>query len=59
MDTWLGNRRKILVLNREDMISTDDRNAWAGFFAKKGIKVIFSNGKHGMVFDNFLCFTEV
>ncbi|WOK94571.1 DAR GTPase 3, chloroplastic [Canna indica] len=48
MDSWLGNRKKILVLNREDMISTADRNAWATFFARQGIKVVFANGKHGM-----------
>lgn len=49
MDAWLGNRKRILVLNREDMISIKDRNAWARYFAKQGIKVIFSNGQLGMV----------
>lgn len=29
MDLWLGNRKIMLVLNREDMISLADRNAWA------------------------------
>ncbi|XP_020591847.1 DAR GTPase 3, chloroplastic isoform X2 [Phalaenopsis equestris] len=48
MDLWLGNRRRILVLNREDMISTADRNAWATFFARQGVKVVFSNGQLGM-----------
>ncbi|KAK1267193.1 ATP-dependent DNA helicase Q-like 4A [Acorus gramineus] len=48
MDAWLGNRKRILVLNREDMISTADRNAWASFFSQQGIKVIFANGKLGM-----------
>ncbi|KAJ0973217.1 hypothetical protein J5N97_021176 [Dioscorea zingiberensis] len=48
MDSWLGNRKKILVLNREDMISTADRNAWATYFARQGIKVVFSNGQLGM-----------
>ncbi|ONK72990.1 uncharacterized protein A4U43_C04F25780 [Asparagus officinalis] len=48
MDLWLGNRKKILVLNREDMISTDDRNAWATFFAKQGVQVVFANGQLGM-----------
>lgn len=37
------------MLNREDMISNDDRNDWARYFAKQGIKVIFTNGKLGMV----------
>ena len=49
MDAWLGNRRRILVLNREDMISSADRNAWATYFTRQGIKVVFSNGQHGMV----------
>ncbi|KAL6210546.1 hypothetical protein ACLB2K_015778 [Fragaria x ananassa] len=48
MDLWLGNRRRILVLNREDMISTADRNAWATHFAREGMKVVFANGKLGM-----------
>ncbi|XP_010691879.1 DAR GTPase 3, chloroplastic isoform X2 [Beta vulgaris subsp. vulgaris] len=48
MDLWIGNRKRILVLNREDMISTSDRNAWAAHFAKQGIRVVFSNGQLGM-----------
>ncbi|XP_052728360.1 DAR GTPase 3, chloroplastic isoform X1 [Vigna angularis] len=48
MDIWLGNRKRILVLNREDMISTADRNAWADYFTRNGTKVVFSNGKLGM-----------
>jgi ribosome biogenesis GTPase A len=49
MDSWLGNRRRIIVLNREDMISTEDRNAWATYFANQGTKVVFANGQLGMV----------
>ncbi|KHN19897.1 Ribosome biogenesis GTPase A [Glycine soja] len=48
MDLWLGNRKRILVLNREDMISTADRNAWADYFTRNGTKVVFSNGQLGM-----------
>ncbi|GMH26024.1 hypothetical protein Nepgr_027867 [Nepenthes gracilis] len=48
MDLWLGKRKRILVLNREDMISTADRNAWATYFAMQGTKVVFSNGQLGM-----------
>lgn len=51
MDLWLGNRRRILVLNREDMISTADKNEWATFFARQGVKVVFSNGQLGMVLE--------
>lgn len=49
MDSWLGNRKRIIVLNREDMISTEDRNAWATYFGNQGTKVVFSNGQLGMV----------
>ncbi|XP_038708642.1 DAR GTPase 3, chloroplastic [Tripterygium wilfordii] len=48
MDSWIGNRKRILVLNREDMISTADRNAWASYYALQGTKVVFSNGQLGM-----------
>ncbi|KAL7226634.1 hypothetical protein ACSBR1_021682 [Camellia fascicularis] len=48
MDSWLGNRKRILVLNRDDMISTEDRNDWATYFARQGTKVVFSNGQLGM-----------
>eukprot|EP00262_Sarcandra_glabra_P003316 TRINITY_DN13972_c0_g1_i3.p1 TRINITY_DN13972_c0_g1~~TRINITY_DN13972_c0_g1_i3.p1 ORF type:complete len:373 (+),score=66.87 TRINITY_DN13972_c0_g1_i3:113-1231(+) len=48
MDSWLRNKKRILVLNREDMISTADRNAWATYFTRQGIKVVFANGQHGM-----------
>lgn len=49
MDSWIGNKKRIVVLNREDMISTADRNAWANYFSIQGTKVLFSNGKLGMV----------
>lgn len=55
MDLWLGNRKRIVVLNREDMISTADRNAWASYYAKQGTKVVLSNGQLGMVFESIVC----
>lgn len=54
MDKWLGNRKKILVLNREDMVSKADRSAWASYFAEQGVNVIFANGQLGMVTTNNL-----
>ncbi|KAK9167700.1 hypothetical protein Scep_002891 [Stephania cephalantha] len=48
MDSWLGMKKRVLVLNREDMISPADRNAWATYFAREGTKVVFTNGKLGM-----------
>ncbi|XP_026454956.1 DAR GTPase 3, chloroplastic-like isoform X1 [Papaver somniferum] len=47
MEAWIGSRKRILVLNREDLISTSDRNAWAHYFANQGTKVVFANGKLG------------
>ena len=52
MDTWLGNRKRIVVLNREDMISKADRDAWASYYARQGTKVVFSNGQFGSVLLN-------
>lgn len=49
MDSWLGNRRRIIVMNREDMVSTEDRNVWGTYFASQGVKVVYSNGQLGMV----------
>ncbi|KAI3856746.1 hypothetical protein MKX03_001570, partial [Papaver bracteatum] len=48
MEAWIGNRKRILVLNREDMFSISDRNAWPYYFANQGTKVVFANGKFGM-----------
>uniref|UniRef100_A0A0D3G800 G domain-containing protein n=1 Tax=Oryza barthii TaxID=65489 RepID=A0A0D3G800_9ORYZ len=48
MDAWLGNRKRIIVMNREDMVSNEDRNAWASYFANQGTKVVYSNGQLGM-----------
>lgn len=54
MDKWLGNRKKILVLNREDMVSKADRSAWASYFSEQGVNVIFANGQLGMVTTTLL-----
>lgn len=42
MDSWLGTRKRILVLNREDMISkypTIDWNAWPNYYGRQDTKV--------------------
>ncbi|XP_039013850.1 DAR GTPase 3, chloroplastic isoform X2 [Hibiscus syriacus] len=45
MDLWLGNRKRILVLNREDMISSADRNAWGMYFSSQGTKGTMKLGR--------------
>ncbi|XP_002990985.2 DAR GTPase 3, chloroplastic [Selaginella moellendorffii] len=47
LEKWIRGKKRILVLNREDMISTADRNAWASYFASKDMPVIFTNGQQG------------
>jgi len=48
IDEWMGvNKKKILVLNREDMVSTADKQAWGEYFAMQGISVLFANGQRG------------
>ena len=47
IDEWMGDRKKLIVLNREDMVSTSDKNAWGEYFAKQGISVLFTNGQRG------------
>ncbi|KAJ4975201.1 hypothetical protein NE237_000307 [Protea cynaroides] len=56
MESWIANKKRIVVLNREDMILTADRNAWATYFARQGAKVVCSIGKFGMetcIFSKF------
>ena len=47
IDEWMGSKKKILVLNREDMVSSADKQAWGEYFARQGITVLFSNGQRG------------
>ncbi|GLJ52407.1 hypothetical protein SUGI_1114760 [Cryptomeria japonica] len=48
MDLWIGDKKKILVLNKVDMISTADKNKWATYFSKQGMTVVLANGQLGM-----------
>lgn len=48
IDDWMGeHKQKILVLNREDMVSAADRAAWGEYFAKQGVSVLYTNGQRG------------
>lgn len=47
MDTWIGDKKKVVVLNRVDMISSPEKNAWANYFAFQGITVLFTDGRRG------------
>lgn len=47
MDTWIRDKTKVVVLNRVDMISSPEKNAWANYFAFQGITTLFTDGRHG------------
>lgn len=49
MDTWIRDKTKVVVLNRVDMISSPEKNAWANYFAFQGITILFTDGRHGAV----------
>ncbi|KAH7420931.1 hypothetical protein KP509_13G030800 [Ceratopteris richardii] len=47
MSTWIGDKLRLVVLNRVDMISRSEKNRWAGYFASQGITTIFTDGRLG------------
>ena len=47
VDEWIGEKPKILVLNREDMISASLKQEWISWFKSQGQRVFFTNAKDG------------
>jgi ribosome biogenesis GTPase A len=47
LDSWIGNKPKILILNRLDAIPQELQQAWRVWFDRQGEKVYFTNGKTG------------
>ncbi|GBG86294.1 hypothetical protein CBR_g41288 [Chara braunii] len=48
IDQWIGGRLKIIVLNRQDMVSSEDRRIWSAYFRQNGEKVFYTDGQHGV-----------
>lgn len=44
---WAGNKPRLLLLNRRDMITEADRQAWTEFFVSRGRKVMWTDGNQG------------
>ncbi|KAK9811634.1 hypothetical protein WJX72_007411 [[Myrmecia] bisecta] len=44
---WCGSKPRLLVLNRVDMISPADQQAWANYFAQQHLPVFWTNGMDG------------
>jgi ribosome biogenesis GTPase A len=46
---WIGDRRRLLVMNREDQISNSEKTAWKKYFKSQGQPVVWTNGQAGDV----------
>lgn len=44
---WLGNKPRVLVLNRRDMVPDAEANAWTKFFKERGHAVLWTNAHKG------------
>jgi ribosome biogenesis GTPase A len=47
VETWVGEKPRVLVLNRVDMISSEARAAWETWFRQQGEVPYFTNGQQG------------
>ncbi|MGD1871536.1 MAG: ribosome biogenesis GTPase YlqF [Mastigocoleus sp.] len=48
LDKWIGSKKKIVILNRVDMIFPEVRQQWQDWFKSQGQTVYFSNAKQGI-----------
>jgi hypothetical protein len=44
---WVGNKPRLVVFNREDMVSREDLAAWQQHLEATGQRVYWTNGKEG------------
>ncbi len=47
VDIWVGDKPRVLVINRVDMISTEARTAWETWFRQQGEVPYFTDGQQG------------
>jgi ribosome biogenesis GTPase A len=47
LKTWIGNKHKILVLNRVDMIPLTVKDSWTQWFLAQGEQPFFANAQQG------------
>lgn len=47
VDTWVGEKPRVLVINRVDMISSEARTAWETWFRQQGEVPYFTDGQQG------------
>lgn len=54
VDDWIGDKSRVLVLNRVDMISAEARQAWQTWLKAQGQAAYFTNAKQGKGVQNLL-----
>ncbi|MFG6103513.1 ribosome biogenesis GTPase YlqF [Leptothoe sp. EHU-05/26/07-4] len=54
VDDWIGDKSRVLVLNRVDMISAEARQSWQTWFKEQGQAAYFTNAKQGKGVQNLL-----
>lgn len=47
VNQWVGNKGRVLVLNRVDMIPVQAQSAWTSWFEQHGETPFFTNANHG------------
>ncbi len=47
VDIWVGDKPRVLVINRVDMISSEARTAWETWFRQQGEVPYFTDGQQG------------
>ncbi|MBD1874106.1 ribosome biogenesis GTPase YlqF [Nodosilinea sp. FACHB-131] len=47
VDAWVGEKPRVLVINRVDMISSEARTAWETWFRQQGEVPYFTDGQQG------------
>jgi ribosome biogenesis GTPase A len=44
---WVGPKPRLLVMNRQDQVSSSDRRSWAEHYRTTGQRVFWTQGKAG------------
>ena len=44
---WVGGKPRVMILNRRDMVSNEEADAWAKFFRDRGHGVVWTNANQG------------
>lgn len=47
VEQWIGNKGRVLVMNRVDMIPSDARTAWDEWLRSRDLVPCFTDGQHG------------